>query len=207
MKVTVRQGSHPGFYGSMPLRSYWNGCPTGGRQGLKEAQKFPMTMAGSSRALPRIVRPSPCGLPSRFAETSQLYSSYQISTHPPGCAGCLRRARRAEGRLIESRALQLRSPCAVVQGDGWASLPHCGASGCRQEDLHTRNQSPHRRGVVSFSGARQRAGVGYHGQRTDPYTNIWTSTRYVVFKNPSWDWRTFNFDSDFTRAEEPKMSS
>src|SRR5262245_11451352 len=29
------------FYGSAPKLSYWNGCSTGGRQGLKEAEMFP----------------------------------------------------------------------------------------------------------------------------------------------------------------------
>ncbi len=34
------------FYGTTPRYSYWNGCSTGGRQGLKEAQKFPADFDG-----------------------------------------------------------------------------------------------------------------------------------------------------------------
>jgi len=34
------------YYGSAPRYSYWNGCSTGGRQGLKEAQKFPADFDG-----------------------------------------------------------------------------------------------------------------------------------------------------------------
>ena len=29
------------FYEKSPSRAYWNGCSSGGKQGLKEAQKFP----------------------------------------------------------------------------------------------------------------------------------------------------------------------
>ena len=29
------------YYGNAPARAYWNGCSSGGKQGLKEVQKFP----------------------------------------------------------------------------------------------------------------------------------------------------------------------
>ena len=34
------------FYGSGPKLSYWNGCSSGGKEGLKEAQQFPRDYDG-----------------------------------------------------------------------------------------------------------------------------------------------------------------
>jgi hypothetical protein len=34
------------YYGNAPKRSYWNGCSTGGRQALMEAQRFPADFDG-----------------------------------------------------------------------------------------------------------------------------------------------------------------
>src|SRR5205807_8521491 len=34
------------YYGNAPARAYWNGCSSGGKQGLKEGQKFPRDYDG-----------------------------------------------------------------------------------------------------------------------------------------------------------------
>ena len=38
----------------------------------------------------------------------------------------------------------------------------------------------------------------------EPYAAILDQLKYVVFKDPAWDWRTFDFDKDNDRFERPE---
>jgi hypothetical protein len=44
------------------------------------------------------------------------------------------------------------------------------------------------------------------GAGPDPYAPILEQTRYVVFQDANWDWRTFDFDKDNERFERPDRS-
>jgi hypothetical protein len=68
------------FYSYGPSHSYWNGCSTGGRQGLMLAQRYPIAYSGIYAASPAINW-------DRF-QIAQYWGQFvmnQLSHHPPDC--------------------------------------------------------------------------------------------------------------------------
>jgi hypothetical protein len=68
------------YYGTAPKYSYWNGCSTGGRQGLMMAQRFPDAYDGILAAAPAINWPS-----FIVAEYWGQFMMNQLGVYPPQC--------------------------------------------------------------------------------------------------------------------------
>jgi feruloyl esterase len=194
------------FYGTAPRYSYWNGCSTGGRQGLKEAQKFPSDFDGIL-----------AGAPANYQTHLHVWSVWLAqqmnktpdSYVPPAKLAVLHKA------VVEA--------CDASDGvkDGLIGDPtkcHFDPKSieCKGDDQPTCLNSAQVAAVTAiYAGPKNSAGkeifptfepgseLGWGllaGQQ--PASVAADSFTYVVYKNPNWDWRTMNLDSDVAAIEK-----
>lgn len=189
-------------FGRAPEKSYWNGCSTGGRQGLKEAQRFPEDYDA-------IVAGAPA---SWWSPLMSLSVAIQRDVGPGGLGldklGLLKeRAIAACDALdgVTDRVIGEPAQCnfdpAALQCSG-AETAMC---------LAPSEVAAAKRiygGLVTSTGAQLYPGTGFAseplwGAYASPQFSIGTNFfRNVVMQDPSWDPATFNLDTDVERAEQ-----
>lgn len=194
------------FYGSQPRRSYWNGCSTGGRQGLKEAQKFPDDFDGiiagapaNRTALGMWIAAAVLKDPAAF-----LTPAKYALIHKAALDACDAVDGVKDG-LIENPAACKFDPkvllCKGADGADCLTAPQVEAV----RKIYSSGKNP-RTGMELFPSLAPGSELGWGtlGAGPEPYNNTLDQYRYVVFQDPNWDWRTFNFDSDIARSEKPE---
>ena len=194
------------FYGSAPNLSYWNGCSTGGRQGLKEAQKFPDDYDGIIAGAPANRTAISLWIAAAVLKDPASYippSKYPI-IHQAALAACDSRDGLEDG-LIDDPTTCHFDPSVLLCKD--ADGPAC-LTASQVEAAH-KIYSPAinpRTGQQLFSSLVPGTELGWGVQALgpEPYANGYDQYRYVVFKDPKWDWKTFNFDSDVVRSNLPE---
>ncbi|HEY5617887.1 MAG TPA: tannase/feruloyl esterase family alpha/beta hydrolase [Vicinamibacterales bacterium] len=194
------------LYGSAPKLSYWNGCSTGGRQGLKEAQMFPDDYDGIIAGAPANRTAISLWIAHAVLKDPASYippSKYPV-IHQAALAACDARDGLKDG-LIDDPTKCSFDPKVLLckEGDGPSCLtaPQVTAA----QKTYSPAVNP-RTGKELFSSLVPGTELGWGVQAVgpDPSTNIYDQYRYVVFKDPNWDWKTFNFDSDVERGNLPE---
>ena len=162
------------FYGTAPRYSYWNGCSTGGRQGLKEAQKFPADFDG-------IIAGAPANYQTHLHVWSvwvaQQVNKTPDSFLPPEKLGvlhkpCWRPAMRTDG--VKDGLLNDPTKCHFdpkidrVQGRRFRHLPDARAGGGGPSDLCGPEESPHGKEDFPDLRTRQRTGLEPSGGESKP---------------------------------------
>ena len=195
------------FYDTAPRFSYWNGCSTGGKQGLTEAQRFPADYDG-------IIAGAPANNWTRLM-TGLLWAGRATLTDPasripPEKFAVLNRAVLnacdaqdgvTDGVLENPRSCRF-DPQVVACKAGDA--PDCLTTA--QVEAARKIYGPATNGrtrEVLYPGlpAGSELGWGAAAGGPAPFQIPLSHFQNVVFGDTKWDFRTFDFDRDFARAE------
>jgi feruloyl esterase len=193
------------FYGSAPKYSYWNGCSTGGRQGLKEAQRYPADYDGIIAGAP--ANRTALALWIAFAllkdPAGYIPASKYPLVHQAVLAACDARDGLKDGLIEDPRRCNFDPKVLLCQGgDGPSCLTAPQVEAVRK--IYSAATNP-RTGEKLFPSLVPGTELGWgvlggpepSGVMLDHY-------KYVVFKDPNWNWRTFDFDRDVARSNQPE---
>jgi len=194
------------FYGSPARRSYWNGCSTGGRQGLKEAQKFPDDFDGIIAGAP--ANRTLIGLWNGVAMFKEAGSFVPPAKYPAIHQAVLEACDALDGLkdgLIADPARCKFDPgtlsCKGPDSPSCLTAPQVEAV----RKIYAPPTDP-RTGKEMFSPLPRGSELGWTamGSGPEPASLALDQLKYVVFKDPNWDWRTFDFTRDAARFDLPE---
>lgn len=195
------------FYLSPSKEAIYNGCSTGGRQGLNAVQRFPMDFDG-------VIVGAPVNPMTRL-HAGSLYNS--IFAHkdpanyiPPAKYAMIHKAvldacDRLDGvkdGLIENPTVCHWKPESLQckAGDG----PNCltKAQVAMVNTIYGGAKNP-RTGEQIFPGWEHGSEMGFRVTAgPEPEGPAVGTFRYAVFQNPDWDWHTLDFDKDIALADK-----
>jgi feruloyl esterase len=191
------------FYGNAPKYSYWNGCSTGGRQGLKEAQRFPNDYDGIIAGAPANRTALALWIAFALLKDSGSYipkEKYPL-VHHAALEACDATDGLKDGLIEDPTRCHFDPQVLLCKGADDASCltaPQVAAA----RKIYTAATNPRTRQQL-FPSLPPGTELGWSvlGAGPEPSAVMLDHYKYVVFKNASWDWRTFNFDSDIDRSE------
>jgi feruloyl esterase len=194
------------YYGSAPKLSLWNGCSQGGRQGIMEAMRYPgdydAIAAGAAsvgQSMLHGVRLAAYPIVHRSADSYIPPDKYPL-IHKAALNAC-DAADGLEDGVIENPA-RCRFDPKVLEckgGDSPSCLTAAQVETARALYAPIKNPST---GAEMFPGLLQ-PGTELGWQilaGPQPYGTAVEAYKYIVFKDPNWDFRRFNPATDVDLA-------
>jgi feruloyl esterase len=190
------------FYGKAPQHSYWNGCSAGGKQGLKEAQRYPEDFDGIVAGAPGLDWVARATLSMWVAQAvhkdaaSYIPPAKYLAIHDAALEAC----DAADG--LKDGVIEDPSRCdfdpKVIECKG-ADAPTCLTAA--QVEAARKIYSGPGKGIAPGLARGSELGWDTFGG-PQPFQIGFDYFRYVVFENPEWDFRTLSFSSDIERARK-----
>jgi feruloyl esterase len=195
------------FYGQAATVSYWNGCSTGGRQGLTEAQRYPTDYNAIIAGAPANHRTHLYAWSLSIAqaihknEASYIPPSKYPMIHKAALDACDALDGLKDGLIGDPRRCRFDPKVLTCKG---IDEPSCLTA--PQVETARRLYSPAknpRTGKEIYPGLEPGSELGWaiHAG-PEPLSFATDGFKYVTFSDPNWDFRTLNLDRDVAIADK-----
>jgi feruloyl esterase len=194
-------------YGRAPRLSYFNGCSTGGRQGLMEAQRFPEDFDAILSGAPANYHIHLHSYDLNWAQTYLKDPSYLVPAaklallNRAVLAACDARDGVKDSLLNDPRQCKFDPSTLLCKG---ADAPDC-LTASQLETIKT-GYAPvkTKAGQLIFPGLAPGGETGWTRVIADtaPMGVSIGSYRHLLYQDPAWDWRKFDLDRDTAAADE-----
>jgi feruloyl esterase len=191
------------FYGRRAKYSYFNGCSTGGKEGLMEAQRYPddydgINVGGSANfaQIDNRVQYVWNGQVT-FGKGTPLAGATLALINNAAVAACDALDGVVDGVIDNPLACPFQ-PSSLLCAAG--QNPSTCLTAAQVEALEKVYQGPRnpRTGEEIYPGLVRGSERGWGGHTAGPsiFSTADQFFKFMVYNDPTWDYRTFNFDSD-----------
>ncbi len=198
------------YYGQKPKYSYYDGCSTGGRQGLMEASRFPEDFDGVIAGAP--ANPHLYLHASGLQQTMELRNNSQLPL-TPGKAATLQKAIMNacdgmdgvnDGILSDPEKCRF-DPAALLckEADSDSCLNPQQVEAVKRVFTDTKTK----KGEIVWTGLVPGSELNFtplmaKDPKAPPSPMLLDTFRIAGYQDPNWDWRTWDLDRDLAVANE-----
>jgi Tannase and feruloyl esterase len=194
------------FYGAPPQHSFWNGCSQGGRQGITEAIRYPTDYDAIIAGAPAIAHMHLHAV--RLALNTFVHRAGDSYIPPDKYPVIHRAALRAcdaldgvSDGLIANPSVCRFDPAVLECGKGDESSCLTPAQVDTARGMYAPITDPSSGRVLSSPLLQPGSELGWARLAgAEPLTNAVEPFKFVVFRNATWDWRTFRLSTDLPHA-------
>ena len=194
-------------YGEGPRYAYWNGCSAGGRQAMKEAQRYPEDFDGIIAGAPGNDWTGRAGGSLRVAKPLEADEAMRLSAeerqlvHDAVLAACDADDGVTDGVVGDPERCDFDPAVLACDGEGGeACLSAAQVNTVRM--LYSSPENPQtRRPITGLLPGSELGWTDFGWTRSARATGL-EQFRYLTFADPEWTVDRFNFETDIVLAEE-----
>jgi len=193
------------FYASAPRLSYFTGCSAGGRQALKEAQRFPADFDGIVAGAPGLDWTGRAAQAVRVAQATEkpaarLSKEDAALLHTAVLAACDALDGVKDG-VIDDPTRCTFDPAALQCASEKTASCLAPAQVRTAKLLYDGRANPKTKREITALARGSEAGWTENGWTASARATGLDQFRFLVFRDPAWDVGAFDFDADIARAE------